>query len=187
MSERDFYNNQFQFEGSMDEDGNIYDERHTRIGQVRDGTIYDNINIPRGYVGDDGQVQDLCHIPIGKEHGSFFQGWSGHRHGHVRTDVSGAAHGNDYGSFSLVKDRDRTDYDSDDYGDDDGDGYDDDYDGAMDDGRRNFDSRPRRSSYRRGRESHDIDDEDVVGCCKGCGCIVAILFVLYLIIVLAGS
>ena len=187
MSERDFYNNQFQFEGSMDDNGNLYDERHTRIGQVRDGTIYDNINIPRGYIGDNGQVQDLCHIPIGMEHGSFFQGWSGHQHGHVRTTVSGEAHGNDYGSFSLVKDRDSfgssTDDGSDDYCDD-GD-MDDDSD---DDGWDDSDSRPRRPSYHRGGKGRDIDDDDVMGCCcKGCGCIVVILLALYLIGTFASS
>ena len=56
MDKRHFYNSQFQFEGSMDDDGNLYDERHARIGQVRDGTIYDNTNIRRGYIGDDGQA-----------------------------------------------------------------------------------------------------------------------------------
>ena len=186
MDKRHFYNSQFQFEGSMDDDGNLYDERHARIGQVRDGTIYDNTNIRRGYIGDDGQVQDLNHIPIGKEYSSFFNGWSGHRDGYVRNDVLGTEHGNDYGIFSLVKDRDHfgsgMDDGSDDYCDDGG--MDDDSD---DDGWDDFDSRPRRPSYRRGRESHDIDDEDVVGCCKGCGCIVAILFVLYLIVVVFGS
>ena len=107
MSERHFYSSQFQFEGSMDDDGYLYDERHARIGQVRDGSIYDNANIRRGYIGDDGQVQDLNHIPIGKEYSSLFNGWSGHRDGYVRNDVLGTEHGNDYGIFSLVKDGDR--------------------------------------------------------------------------------
>ena len=186
MDRRHFYNSQFQFEGSMDDDGNLYDERHARIGQVRDGTIYDNANIRRGYVGDDGQVQDLNHIPIGKEYSSLFNGWSGHRDGYVRNDVLGTEHGNDYGIFSLVKDGDRSGAGMDDgFGDDcDDGGMDDDSD---DDGWDDFDSRPRSPSCHGRREGYDPGSGDAGGCGKGCGCIVAILLALYLLGTLAGS
>ena len=104
MAERHLYNDRFEFEGSMDDDGNIYDRNHWKIGHVEDGTIYDSCNIPHGHIDDDGRVTDMCNIPTGKEFGSNFVGWGGHDSGLVRDDVLGTGHGNDYGIFSQVED-----------------------------------------------------------------------------------
>ena len=200
MRERHLYRGLSDFQGSIDEEGRLYDEKHWLIGRIDGDTVYDNCNIRQGTIGDDGKLWDCEHNLVGEEHGSNFNSPSYRSTGLVRGDSFGEGRGAEYGALMMLKKRNKhysgevlrdgdyefgNDYDGND--DNDGDGDDDDYDSTMDDGRRNFDSRPRRSSYRRGRESHDIDDEDVVGCCKGCGCIVAILFVLYLIIVLAGS
>ena len=81
MSERHLYNGRFEFEGSMDDDGNIYDRNHWKIGHVEGGTIYDNCHIPRGHIDGDGRVTDMCNIPTGKEFGANFVGWDGHGSG----------------------------------------------------------------------------------------------------------
>ena len=110
MGERHFYNDKLEFEGSMDDDGYIYDRSHSCIGRVEDGTIYDSCNVPHGYIDADGQVTDMCNIPTGKEMGANFCGWGRNGSGFVRSDVLGTEHGNEYGIFLRVKDANRQYY-----------------------------------------------------------------------------
>ena len=114
MAERHLYNDKLEFEGSMDDYGNIYDECHSLIGHVDGNTIYDSCNVPHGHINADGQVTDMCNIPTGQEFGASFKGWNGNGSGLVRNDVLGSGHGNDYGIFLRVKNANRR------YGIDDG-------------------------------------------------------------------
>lgn len=175
MNEREFYNDDFEFEGSRDDDGCIYDSRHRLIGHVEDGTIYDTCNIPRGHINADGQVTDMCNIPTGKEFGANFEGWGGHRSGMVRNDVLGTGHGNDYGIFSQVKDANRQygmdddDYSGDDeededYGGDDGDSDDGGWDDFSSDPAPSFRRKTRRNG---GGASNDGASIDEIGCIAG--------------------
>ena len=123
MAERHIYGSDHKYKGSMDDDGRIYDAHHRFIGRVKNGTIYDDCNIPRGHINSDGRVTDMCNIPTGREFGANFEGWGGHGSGYVRNDVLGTGHGNDYGVFQQL---DRHRHDSYSYDDDE------DYDGDED-------------------------------------------------------
>ena len=169
MAERHLYNDRFEFEGSMDDDGNIYDRNHWKIGHVEGGTIYDNCNIPRGHIDGDGRVTDMCNIPTGKEFGANFEGWGGHRSGMVRNDVLGTGHGNDYGIFSRVRDANRQ-YGMDDDYDDDGEDYDDadSGDGGWDDfSSDSAPSSPHKARRTGGGASNDGASIDEIGCIAG--------------------
>ena len=176
MAERHLYNDKFEFEGSMDDDGNIYDRNHWKIGHVEGGTIYDNCNIPRGHIDGDGRVTDMCNIPTGKEFGANFVGWNGHGSGLVRNDVLGTGHGNDYGIFSRVKDANRP------YGmeDDDEEEDDDDYDDGNNDDVYVPPSRSRQSAGRRGGEGSSASDEELENGCVGCFYVVLIAIGIYI-------
>lgn len=182
MAERHFYNDKFEFEGSMDDDGHIYDSRHHFIGRVEGDTIYDNCNLPRGHINADGQVTDLCNIPTGKEFGANFVGWGGHGSGLVRNDVLGTGHGNDYGIFSQVKDA-NCQYGMDD-DDDDDDDESDDYEGGNADDIWVSPSRSRRNAGRRDEEYGSMLHDDPEASCVGCGCgaliVAGVLIALYL-------
>ena len=187
MAERHFYNDKFKFEGSMDDDGRIYDSRHRFIGRVEGDTIYDNCNLPRGHINADGQVTDLNNIPTGREFGANFVGWRGHGSGMGRNDVLGTGLGNDYGIFSRVKDANRQygmDDDDDDDDDDDyeGEDYDEGYD-EIDDDTYDTPSRSRHHARRRG-EDESMSNDDPEASCVGCGCVAlivaGILIALYL-------
>ena len=176
MAERHLYNDQFEFEGSMDDNGDIYDARHRKIGHVEDDTIYDSCNIPRGHINADGQVTDLCNIPTGKEFGATFVGWGGHSSGIVRNDVLSTGHGNDYGIFSRVKDANRQygmDNDNDD--DDDDDYEDDNYDDGSTDDVYASSSRSRHSAGVRNEEYESMSHDDPEASCVGCGCVALIV------------
>ena len=181
MRERHFYNDRFEFEGSMDDDGNIYDGNHRKIGHVEGGTIYDNCNIPHGHIDDDGRVTDMCNIPTGKEFGANFVGWGGHGGGMVRNDVLGTGHGNDYGIFSRVKDANRQygmdgdDYSGDDEEDDDGDYEGGDYGDDSNDDVYVPSSRSGRRAGRRGAEGAPMSPDDAEAGCIGCVCLVLIV------------
>ena len=179
MAERHFYNDKFKFEGSMDDDGRIYDSRHHFIGRVEGDTIYDNCNLPRGHINADGQVTDLCNIPTGKEFGANFVGWGGHGSGLVRNDVLGTGHGNDYGIFSRVKDANRSygmeDDDDEEEDDDEEDYEDDDYDGGNND-----DVYVPPSRSRRGEEGTSTSQDDLETGCVGCFYVVLIVIGIYI-------
>ena len=192
MSERHIYGSDNKYKGSMDDDGRIYDARHRLIGRVKNGTIYDDCNIPRGHINSDGRVTDMCNIPTGREFGANFEGWGGHGSGYVRNDVLGTGHGNDYGAFQQV-DRDRRDsysYDDDGDYDDDEDYGDEDEGSDWDDG---FTSEPppRRRRRRTGHgNTQGGIEEDIGGCVDGIGGCAAVIFgliLLYQVIKYFGS
>ena len=89
MAERHIYGSDHKYKGSMDDDGRIYDAHHRFIGRVKNGTIYDDCNIPRGHINSDGRVTDMCNIPTGREFGANFEGWGGHG-GYSRNDARGS-------------------------------------------------------------------------------------------------
>ena len=187
MAERHLYNDKLEFEGSMDDYGNIYDERHSLIGHVDGNTIYDSCNVPHGHINADGQVTDMCNIPTGQEFGASFKGWNGNGSGLVRNDVLGSGHGNDYGIFLRVKNANRR------YGIDDGS----EESGDKDDGDKQEDSEydtndysgddewegysrpcPSREKYRRVRRNrlNEHQNEDIL---DEVGCVVFLLVVLF--------
>ena len=184
MAERHIYGSDHKYKGSMDDDGRIYDAHHRFIGRVKNGTIYDDCNIPRGHINSDGRVTDMCNIPTGREFGANFEGWGGHGSGYVRNDVLGSGHGNDYGVFQQL-DRHRHDsysYDDDeDYDDDEGCG---DEDEGSDWGDESFTPEPpprrRRRRNDSGNSQSDIE-EGIGGCVDGIGGCVGVIFGLILL------
>lgn len=167
MAERHIYGSNHKYKGSMDDDGRIYDAHHRFIGRVKNGTIYDDCNIPRGYIDSDGRVTDLCNIPTGKEFGENFMGWDGHGSGYVRNEVLGTGHGNDYGVFEQL-DRSRRQkpdsysYDNDSYGDNDEEDSEYGEYGADD-----LDDTPDQPYHRKAMQNeggHNRGTDDVAGC-----------------------
>ncbi len=184
MAERYIYGSDHKYKGSMDDDGRIYDAHHRFIGRVKNGTIYDDCNIPRGHINSDGRVTDMCNIPTGREFGANFEGWGRHGSGYVRNDVLGTGHGNDYGTFQQL---DRHRHDSYSYDDDE------DYDGEEDygdedegsdwgDDRFTPEPPPRRRRRRNdsGNAQSDIE-EGIGGCVDGIGGCVGVIFGLILL------
>ena len=185
MAERHLYGDGFNFEGSIDDDGCIYDAKHHWfLGYVKDGKIYNNCNICQGWIDDDGQVRNNRNQIVGKEFGASYVGYGGGR-GIVRSDVLGEGHGSDYGVLSLLNGgaaREGSHFDSstesvaedDDGGDD---FLEDNYDDCLDDPyesaspRGNFDGGSRRGGSGVGGGF----DEETGGCC---GCLVLIIVAL---------
>ena len=131
MSERYLYGDDNQFVGSMDDDGRIYDDRHGLMGYIRNGTVYDNCNLPMGRITESGMVVDNFQQEVGQEYGTGFCAPGVRRQmGLVRAGTLSEGRGRDYGAFYLL-DRKRRHgdgpYDNredDEYGDE----YDDEYD-----------------------------------------------------------
>ena len=202
MRERHLYRGLSDFQGSIDEDGRLYDERHNFIGRIDGDDVYDYCNIRQGTIGDDGKLWDCDRNFVGQEHGNNFFSPSCRGTGLVRGDSFGEGRGSEYGALMMLKKRNRqysgeildgdyefgNDYDG---NDDAGDGYDDDYDGNTDDG---FDddgweeSRPSTSACRRTKRrqnNNSVGDDE--GCSTAIGCLVFIIIGLFLLVVLGGS
>ncbi len=180
MAERHIYGSDHKYKGSMDDDGRIYDAHHRFIGRVKNGTIYDDCNIPRGHINSDGRVTDMCNIPTGREFGANFEGWGGHGSGYVRNDVLGSGHGNDYGVFQQL---DRHRHDSYSYDDEDDDDYGDEDEGSdWEDESFTPEPPPRRRRRRNdsGNAQSDIE-EGIGGCVDGIGGCVGVIFGLILL------
>ena len=183
MSERHFYGSDNKYMGSMDDDGRFYDTRHRFIGRVKNGTIYDDCNIPRGHIDSEGRVTDMCNIPTGKEFGANFVGWGGHGSGYVRNDILSTGHGNDYGAFQQLyrHKHNSVSYDDDNHGDDNYGNDDDDY-GEEDDGSDWDDSFTPEPAPRRRRRRNDSGnaqsdlEEGIGGCIDGIGGCVGVIF-----------
>ena len=203
MRERHLYRGLSDFQGSIDEDGRLYDERHNFIGRIDGDDVYDYCNIRQGSIGDDGKLWDCDRNLVGQEHGNNFFSPSCRGTGLVRGDSFGEGRGSEYGALMMLKKRNRqysgeildgdyefgNDYDGND--DDDGDGYDGDYDSNMDDGSDDDgweESRPTTSSYRRAkRKYNDNSVGDDEGCSTAIGCLIFIIIGLFLLVVLGGS
>ena len=186
MSERNLYGSDGQFVGSIDDDDRIYDNRHSFMGRIENGIIYDNCNRPQGHITDSGMVLDNHRQEIGQEYGTGFSSSSPRREmGFARADILSEGHGSDYGAFHLLDRNQRHRYDTYPYDEDDGEADDDDDYGDNDDDRDDdIYVPPSRSKRRAGRGKNDetISHDDPEASCLGCGCIV--LFVIGILIVL---
>jgi len=188
MSERNLYGSDGQFVGSIDDDDRIYDNRHSFMGRIENGIIYDNCNRPQGHITDGGMVLDNHRQEIGQEYGTGFSSSGPRREmGFARADILSEGHGSDYGAFHLLDRNQRHRYDTYPYDEDDGETDDDDdygdndYDNDRDDDIYVPPSRPKRRAGR-GKNDEAISHDDPEASCLGCGCIV--LFVIGILIVL---
>jgi len=171
MSERYLYGDDNQFVGSMDDDGRIYDDRHGLMGYIRDGTVYDNCNLPMGRITDSGMVVDNFQQEVGQEYGTGFCAPGVRRQmGLVRAGTLSEGRGRDYGAFHLLSRKRQHGDDlygdgNDDYEEYDSDS-DEDYDGGYDDPRSNdwndLETTPRRKG-KGGNQTPNVD-EPLFGC-----------------------
>lgn len=142
------------------------------MGRIENGTVYDNCNIPRGRIEENGMLRDNAFHEVGQEYGTGFSSPGPRREmGRVRADILSDGRGRDYGAFHLL-DRDQRH------------GYgpcpdDDDADGAGEDRDDDIYVPTPRSERRAGRgnmdESFSLDNNPGASC-VGCGCVV--LFVI---------
>lgn len=182
MSERNLYRGLSDFQGSVDDDGNLYDERHRLVGRIDGDTVYDYCNTRQGTIDANGKLWDVNHTYVGEAHGSNFIGPSYQSTGMARGDSFDDGDGSAYGALMMLKKRNEhysgnppdsnyefgNDYsgDDDDY-DDEGDDYDDEGDGYGDN---LFSSGA--PSYRRGGKGESPESELLTER----GCIVSVLF-----------
>jgi len=199
MRERNLYRGTSDFQGSIDENGRIYDERHRFVGRIEGNVVYDYCNIKQGTIDENGKLWDVNHTYVGQERGNNFIGPSYQSIGMTRGDSAGEGNGSEYGALMMLKKRNEyysgstpdsnydfgNDYSSNDDEEDD-DGDEDDYgdDDYGDD--RNEDiyvppPRARRSAGR-GPKGKSLTHDDPEASCFGCGCLV--LFVIGIFIVL---
>ena len=186
MSERHLYGSDGRHVGSIDDDDRIYDDRHSFIGRIENGTIYDNCNIPQGRITDSGMVLDNHRQEIGQEYGTGFCSPGPRREmGLVRADILSDGRGRDYGAFHLLDRNQRHRYDTYPYDEDDGESDDDgdcsggDY--CDDDKDDDVYVPTHRSGCSAGRGDMG-ESNDPEASCAGCGCVV--LFVIGILIVL---
>ena len=200
MAEKNFYGNNGQFKGSMDDDGRIYDECHGFIGYVKGGRIYDNCNIPHGRITDNGMVVDNFMQEVGQEYGTGFSSRGTRREmGRVRADILSEGRGSDYGAFHLLDRDQRHKYDSYPYDDDADNNDDDNYSDEVgeeeyeDDwaGDSTPEAMPSRKRGRNGQRSSQTSIEnDISGCFDALGGCVGVIFglvLLYQLIKYLGS
>lgn len=174
MSERHLYGSDNQYKGSIDDDGRIYDRNHSLMGRIENGTVYDNCNIPRGRIEENGMLRDNAFHEVGQEYGTGFSSPGPRREmGRVRADILSDGRGRDYGAFHLLDRR----YDTDPYDEDDG-GSDDDDDCSggdyCDDDRDDDVYVPTHRSGRsagRGNMGNMGESNDPEASCAGCGCL----------------
>lgn len=196
MRERNLYRGTSDFQGSIDEDGCIYDERHRLVGRIEGNVVYDYCNIKQGTIDENGKLWDVNHTYVGQARGSNFIGPSYQSIGMTRGDSTGEGDGSEYGALMMLKKRNEyysgnmpdsnydfgNDYSSggsdDEEDDDDADCEDDDRDEAI------YVPAPRpKCRAERGKkdESMSLADNPEASC-LGCGCLV--LFIIGIFIVL---
>lgn len=200
MRERNLYRGTSDFQGSIDEDGRIYDERHRLVGRIEGNAVYDSCNIKQGSIDENGKLWDVNHTYVGQARGSNFIGPSYQSIGMTRGDLTGEGDGSEYGALMMLKKRNEyysgnmpdsnydfgNDYssggrddeeDDDDYEDDD---CDDDRDEAI------YVPAPRpKCRAERGKKDESMSlAENPEASCLGCGCLV--LFIIG-ILILASS
>lgn len=105
MSERNLYRGLNDFQGSIDDDGNLYDEMHRLVGRIEGNDVYDYCNIKQGSIDENGKLWDCNHTFVGQEHGSNFIGPSYQSTGLVRGDSPGEGGGSEYGALMMLKKR----------------------------------------------------------------------------------
>ena len=105
MSERNLYRGLNDFQGSIADDGRLYDERHRLVGRIQGNNVYDHCNIKQGTIDENGKLWDINHTFVGEEHGSNFFGPLYKSTGMVRGDSLGDGHGCEYGALMMLKKR----------------------------------------------------------------------------------
>lgn len=107
MDKRFLYRGQNDFQGSIDEDGNLYDENHRPVGRIVGNDVYDYCNIKQGTIGDDGKLWDNSHNLVGQNYGNVFMEPSFQGSGFARGDITEEGHAWEYGALMLLKKRNR--------------------------------------------------------------------------------
>ena len=199
MRERNLYRGTSDFQGSIDEDGRIYDERHMLVGRIEGNVVYDSCNIKQGTIDENGKLWDVNHTYVGQARGSNFIGPSYQSIGMTRGDSTGEGDGSEYGALMMLKKRNEyysgnmpdsnydfgNDYSSggrDDEEDDDEDYEDDDCHDDRDEAIYVPAPRPKcRAERGKKDESMSLADNPEESC-LGCGCLV--LFIIGIFIVL---
>ena len=105
MRERNLYRGTSDFQGSIDEDGRIYDERHRLVGRIEGNVVYDSCNIKQGTIDENGKLWDVNHTYVGQARGSNFIGPSYQSIGMTRGDSTGEGDGSEYGALMMLKKR----------------------------------------------------------------------------------
>lgn len=91
------------FQGSIDEEGRLYDEMHRLVGRIEGNAIYDTCNLKQGTIDENGKLWDSIHVFVGEERGKNFIGQTGHGAGLVRGDYPDEGRGVEYGALMLLK------------------------------------------------------------------------------------
>ena len=89
MNERNLYRGLNNFEGSIDEEGKLYDERHRLVGRIEGNDVYDYCNIKQGTIDENGKLWDCNRNYVGEAHGNNFIGPTYQSTGMVRGDSFG--------------------------------------------------------------------------------------------------
>ncbi len=195
MNERHLYRGLNNFEGSIDEEGKLYDERHRLVGRIEGDVVYDNCNIKQGRIDESGKLWDVNHTYVGEAHGNNFIGPSYQSTGIVRGDSFNDGNGCEYGALMMLKERsgrysggktyNNYNFPNNDDEEDDEDEYEDDEEesGDYDDSGISFDAPPpsRRRSGRNAGDAQSSGDDSVPGCF---GCLFVVLFVIGIFLVL---
>lgn len=105
MSERNLYRGLNDFQGSITDDGRLYDENHRFVGRIIGNDVYDYCNIKQGTIDENGKLWDCNHTFVGEEHGSNFIGPSYQSTGMVRGGSFGEGNGCEYGALMMLKKR----------------------------------------------------------------------------------
>ena len=201
MRERNLYRGTSDFQGSIDEDGRIYDERHRLVGRIEGNVVYDSCNIKQGTIDENGKLWDVNHTYVGQARGSNFIGPSYQSIGMTRGDSTGEGDGSEYGALMMLKKRNEyysgnmpdsnydfgNDYSSggrDDEEDDDEDYEDDNCDVDRDEAIYVPAPRPKCRAERGKKDESMSLFENPEASCLGCGCLV--LFIIG-ILILASS
>lgn len=199
MRERNLYRGTSDFQGSIDEDGRIYDERYRLVGRIEGNVVYDYCNIKQGTIDENGKLWDVNHTYVGQARGSNFIGPSYQSIGMTRGDSTGEGDGSEYGALMMLKKRNEyysgnmpdSNYDfgndyssggSDDEEDDDEDYEDDDCDDDRDEAIYVPAPRPKCRAERGKKDESMSLAENPEASCLGCGCLV--LFIIGIFIVL---
>ena len=99
------YRGTSDFQGSVDEDGRIYDEGHRLVGRIEGNVVYDSCNIKQGTIDENGKLWDVNHTYVGQARGSNFIGPSYQSIGMTRGDSTGEGDGSEYGALMMLKKR----------------------------------------------------------------------------------
>lgn len=110
MNRRNLHRGLNDFQGSVDDEGNLYDERHSRIGKIRGNDIYDLGGTRQGSIDENGMLWDRNHACVGREQGRHFISPSCRGAGMTRGDDSFDGRGCEYGALMLLKKRNEERY-----------------------------------------------------------------------------